>query len=166
MCFMIITMSEEVSEQEGIWCYFSFIISILLTRSVLYKKRCCFWIPSWSAMKIKSRECVNFTMFFPLPDLSQLLLNLMSKKKKGGGTGFLDQIPAEIIFCEQQKQTHPSRHLPWNTDRDLPGCISPCTFPIRRVIFFTSLFPTPPSCGLMSTEKLMASSSPRGVWLN
>ena len=33
-------------------------------------------------MKIKSREHVNFTMFFPLPDLSQLLLNLMWKKKR------------------------------------------------------------------------------------
>ena len=140
---MIITTSEEFSELEGSRCYFGFIISILLTRTVLYAKDCCFWIPSWSAMKIKSRARVNFTMFFPPPDLSQLLFNLMWKKKKKKKAGFLDQIPAEILFCEQQKQTYPSRHLPWNTDRDLPGCISPFTFPIRRVIFLHVFSPNP-----------------------
>lgn len=112
------------------------------------------------------RMCKLYHVFPPTWPFSAPAQFDAKKKKEKQGAGFLDQIPAEILFCEQQKQTHPSKHLPWNTDRDLPGCISPSTFPIRRVILFTSLSPAPSSCGLMSTEKPMASSTLRGVWLN
>ena len=87
------------------------------------------------------RMCKLYHVFPPRLTFPNSCSIWCEKKKKK--EGFVDQIPAEILFCEQQKQTYPSRHLPWNTDRDLPGCISPFTFPIRRVIFLHVFSPNP-----------------------